>query len=220
MTAGLEHRVSAKNARRRRFAARLRAGLWLGALLVVLAGCGHQGRPWTLKDISGLMPPLAFDLTDVDTGGTVHANDFHGKVLLLYFGYTHCPDVCPTTLSRLHRAVETLGDGAGDVRILFVSVDPARDKAAELKRYARVFGPEVVGLLGTQDELQALTKRYRATYGYGKPNSQGDYEVSHSSAVYIFDRQGRARLLARPDDDPVAIGKDLARLAAEQSGAD
>ncbi|HKK05032.1 MAG TPA: SCO family protein [Gammaproteobacteria bacterium] len=185
-------------------------------LSLTLAGCGQKGPPWALKDISGLMPPLKFTLTDANTGRTVHAADFRGHLVLLYFGYTHCPDVCPTTLSRLSRAVASLGPRASDARILFVSVDPARDTLADLKRYAPAFGPEVVGLRGTQDALRALTKRYRVTYGYGKPDSDGNYEVSHSAAVYIFDRQGKARLLARPGDKAAAIGKDLARLDADR----
>jgi len=196
-------------------------GRWVAAicalgLLAGLAGCGHKGPPWGLKDISGLMPALKFTLTDANTGQTVHAKDFRGHLVLLYFGYTHCPDVCPTTLSRLSRAVASLGPRASDARILFVTVDPARDRIADLKRYARAFGPEVVALRGSQQALRALTKRYRVTYGYGKPDSHGNYEVSHSAAVYIFDRQGEARLLARPTDNAATIGKDLARLDAER----
>lgn len=196
------------------------AQTWLRALVLGLmgllpAGCGHSGPPWALKDISGLMPDLAFTLTDTQTGQPVHAAAFGGKVVLLYFGYTHCPDVCPTTLSRLSLAVGGLGAKADQARILFVSVDPKRDTTAALKTYAAAFGPEVVGLRGSADALSALTKRYRVTYGYGKPDANGDYEVSHSSAVYIFDRQGHVRLLARPTDSARAIMKDLKRLVAE-----
>jgi protein SCO1/2 len=104
------------------------------------------------------------------------------------------------------------------VRILFVSVDPARDTLAALNKYAAVFGPQVVGLRGTQDELRALTKRYRVSYGYGKPDAKGNYEVSHSSAVYVFDRQGEVRLLAGASDTASAITDDLRRLLAEGSG--
>jgi protein SCO1/2 len=96
-------------------------------------------------------------------------------------------------------------------------VDPARDTLAQLKTYAAAFGPQVVGLRGSDTELKALTKRYRVTYGYGKPDAHGNYEVSHSSAIYVFDRQGKVRLLAGPGDNALVITADLERLL--QSGA-
>jgi len=135
--------------------------------------------------------------------------------VLIYFGYTHCPDVCPLTLQRLKHAIAALGDGANQLRVLFVTVDPRRDSLAVLKRYTEFFGPQVLGLRGDQDELRRLTKMYRVTYGYDKPDAKGNYEVSHSSAVYVFDRSGEARLLIRPDDTVKAIATDLRRLVAE-----
>jgi protein SCO1/2 len=192
-------------------------GVCLGALLLVglLVGCGRSAPPWGLRDITGLMPPLDFSLTEASNGAAVHGKDFRGHVVLLYFGYTHCPDVCPTTLSHLVRAVAALGPQAEQVRILFVTVDPARDTLAQLKTYAAAFGPQVVALRGSQDKIKALTKRYRVTYGYGKPDAHGDYEVSHSSAVYVFDREGDVRLLADSTAEPSIITGDLKRLLAE-----
>jgi len=186
------------------------AGLALAAALLTLAGCS-QDPSWGLKDITGLMPDLQFTLTDQD-GETVHAGNYRGKVLLMYFGYTHCPDVCPTTLAGLSQALTRLGDDAEDTRVLFVSVDPARDTRAALKSYVQAFGPQFVGLRGEQAELRRLTKSYRVTYALDKPDAQGDYAVSHSSAVFVFDRDGRVRLLGRGTDDPAAIAADLERL--------
>jgi protein SCO1/2 len=188
-------------------------------LVSLLAACGQNEPPWGLRNISGLMPTLDFTLTEAGDGATVHGTDFRGKVVLLYFGYTHCPDVCPTTLSLLSHAVKALGTSADQVRILFVSVDPARDTLAQLKTYAAAFGPEVVGLRGSADELEAVTKRYRVSYGYGKPDSRGAYEVSHSSAVYVFDREGEIRLLIGSTDSAPSITGDLQRLLAETPGA-
>lgn len=189
---------------------------WVAALsALLLAGCSARDRGWRTTDISGIMPPLKFTLTDSKTGGVVNAHDFRGKVVLLYFGYTHCPDVCPTTLADLAAALRELGARARDVRVLFVSVDPARDSAAVLKEYAAAFGPEVIGLRGDSEELHRLTRRYRVTYGYGRPDAHGDYEVSHSSAVYVFDTRGEVRLLARPTDRPADLAHDLGRLIAE-----
>lgn len=180
-------------------------------MLLWLTACSPHRAGWKLDDIDGLMPDLHFSLTD-GSGHTVHGSDFRGKLVMLYFGYTHCPDVCPTTLARLSQAAAALGKQTGAVRILFVSVDPARDTPASLKRYATAFGPDVVGLTGSQAALRALTKRYRVTYSLGKPNVQGDYEVTHSSAVFIFDSHGHSRLLARGTDSAAAITHDLKRL--------
>lgn len=187
----------------------------LAVAAALLIACSGGGSHWRTTDISGVMPPLRFTLTDGSTGRVVHAADFRGKVVLLYFGYTHCPDVCPTTLANLAASVRALGARASQVRILFVSVDPARDTPAVLQQYAAAFGPRVVGLHGNQAELRSLTKRYRVSYGYGKPDAHGDYEVSHSSAVYVFDARGNVRLLARPTDRPQDIAHDLGRLIAD-----
>ncbi len=187
------------------------------AALVVLAalaaGCGDS-HPWKTKDISGLMPDLSFTLTN-DNGQQVSAKDYRGKVVLMYFGYTHCPDVCPTTLARLSQAIDQLGDAADRVRVLFVTVDPARDKLPVLKSYTAAFGPQFVGLRGDDDALKALTKRYRVTYGRGKPDDDGNYEVSHSSAVFVFDGAGKVRLMMRQQDAPDDIAADLKRLVSE-----
>ncbi|MGA7800112.1 MAG: SCO family protein [Gammaproteobacteria bacterium] len=167
-------------------------------------------------NVSGLLPSLTFTLTDSANGRVVHANAFRSRIVLLYFGYTHCPDVCPTTLAELSRAVRELGPAADQVRILFVTVDPRRDSLSVLKEYAKAFGPQVVGLRGDRSELVALTKRYRVSYGYGKPDANGNYTVSHSSAVYVFDRQGDARLLGKPTNHLADYAHDLKELVAHR----
>lgn len=181
----------------------------LGAIL--LAACSRS-TGWHVKDISGLMPDLAFTLTD-DRGETVHAADYRGHIVLLYFGYTHCPDVCPATLTRLSAALKQAGAAGAQMRVLFVTVDPARDTPEIMHDYARFFGPQFAGLRGNDAQLAALTKRYRVTYGRGKPDAHGDYEVSHSSAVFVFDREGQVRLMIRDRDGVDAIASDLKRLA-------
>lgn len=198
--------------RTRRF---LSAGI--GLLLVLsIAGCGHQAatKPWGLTNITGHMPPLQFTLTR-DDGQTVTQNTYRGKLTLLYFGYTHCPDVCPLTLADLSKALKQLGPQADQARVLFVSVDPARDTPAVLKNYVTAFSPWIVGLTGSQAQLTALTKRYRVAYRLGKPNASGNYVVYHSAAIFIFDKQGRARLLASYTDKPALIAHDLKRLLQE-----
>ena len=188
------------------------------AAVALLAGCGND-QSWHGKDISGLMPELEFQLTDTD-GQSARAEDSAGQIRLLYFGFTSCPDVCPDTLARLRTAINQLPEAErSQIEILFVSVDPDRDTPERLTNYVDFFGDRITGLTGTEPQLRALSKRYRTTFGYDEPNGNGNYNVSHSSAVYAFDHQGRARLLLRPDLSAQAISEDLARLAEENTGA-
>jgi protein SCO1 len=184
------------------------------AVLLLSAGlvaCTHSQPPFLLQNITGLMPPLKFTLADQDSR-LVSERDYRGKVVLLYFGYTQCPDVCPTTLAMLGESLRALGAGAQKVRVLFVSVDPQRDTAAVLKRYMGNFGSEFVGLRGDDAALNALTRRYRVAYHREKPDAQGYYAVDHSSAIFVFDQRGRARLLAEESAGSKTIASDLRRL--------
>ena len=183
------------------------------ALCLVLGGCSRE-RPWHSEDISKLVPDLAFTLTD-DQGKPVTAADYRGKIVLLYFGYTHCPDVCPTTLAELASALQASRDRGAGERVLFVTVDPARDSAAVMHAYTGAFGPQFVGLRGNAAQLDALTRRYRVTYSLGRPDAQGNYDVTHSSAVFVFDRSGHARLLITPKNTAADVTADLDRLNAE-----
>ncbi len=180
------------------------------AAFLALAGCGG-GQKWETTNIAHLMPNLAFTLTR-DNGEVVHADDFRGKVKMLYLGYTHCPDVCPLTLADIARALHDLGSKARQVRVLFVSVDPHRDTLPVLKKYTAAFGPQFVGLTGTQKQLRALAARYREAYSYGPNYPKGNYVVNHGAAIYVFDKQGRVRLLMTRKDKSSAIAHDLRQL--------
>ncbi|MBD8871711.1 SCO family protein [Rhodanobacter sp. DHB23] len=165
------------------------------AASLLLAACQHgNDLPFKLTDIGGHMPDLQFQLTD-DNGKAATAADYRGKVVLLYFGYTHCPDVCPLTLAQLHAALQKLGKPADDVRILFVSVDPARDTPAVMHAYVGAFDRRAVGLTGSPAAIEALSKRYRSGFTREPASDGGNYEVTHSSAIYVFDRNGHARVL-------------------------
>lgn len=184
--------------------------LLLGGMLLV--GCSEPS--WQTKDISGLMPPLEFELTN-ENGRTVSAEDYRGQVTLLFFGFTHCPDICPTTLAHLATISDELGEEArGNLQVLFVSVDPARDDPETLSEYTDAFGAEFIGLTGDKAALEALTRRYRVTYGYGEKDEAGNYDVSHSSAVFAFDRDGEVQLLIRESDPREAVVGDLRQLLA------
>lgn len=186
-----------------------------GAFLLVflLAGCAGNDPHYALKNITGLVSPLEFQLTNQD-GRAVTAADYRHDLVLLYFGYTRCPDECPTTLALLAHALRTLGPEASQVRVLFVTVDPRRDTTQVLKRYVDNFGPQFVGLRPDEEELTNLSKRYRIAYHYEKPDPYGNYEVDHSNAVFVFDRDGRARLLALSDNTAQQVASDLRRLLA------
>jgi protein SCO1/2 len=180
-------------------------------LCVLLSACTSSGPPYALANVTGLVSDLRFHLTD-QNGRPVTAADYRNDVVMLYFGYTHCPDQCPTTLTTLANALHALGPEAARVRVLFVSVDPRRDSAQVLKRYVGNFGPQFIGLRGGQTELTRLSKRYRISYHYEAPDKYGNYEVDHSSAVFVFDRHGRARLLGQADNTAAQYASDLRRL--------
>lgn len=185
--------------------------LTLFALLVlVLSGC--TGNDWRTTDVSDVMPPLNFKLTD-EQGKTVTEKDYVGKATLLFFGYTHCPDVCPTTLARLTSIIRQLDPALRDkIQILFVSVDPARDTPKMLASYTSAFGPEVVGLTGDKAELADITNRFRITYSYGEPDQDGNYTVTHSGAVFAFDRQGDPTFMVIQSDPTSDVKADITHL--------
>lgn len=190
---------------------------WPLFVALMLVGCAGNDESWHGKDISGLMPELEFQLQGTD-GQSVTPEDSEGTVRLLYFGFTSCPDVCPTTLTDLRRSVRQLPEQfQNDVTTLFVSVDPQRDTPERLASYVDFFGDRIVGLTADEPALRKLAKRYRTTFGYDDPDASGNYNVSHSSAVYVFDREGNARLLLRPGLSPEQISEDLAQLAQESS---
>src|SRR5579875_3219477 len=170
------------------------AGIVAGAAFALLGGCGRGGAGHGL-DVSGSSPPLRFAMTRASDGKHVTAADYRGRIVLLYLGYTFCPDVCPTTLTNLDAALKRLGRAAAEVRVLFVTVDPARDTLPVLAVYAREFGPRIDALRGTPDQLAALARRYRLLYSVTPAGRDRPYEVAHSGGIYVFDRTGAARLL-------------------------
>jgi len=165
-----------------------------GALTLPMAGCDRKTQ-WHETDISGSLPRLSFAMTDAMTGAPVTAADFRGKVTLLYFGYTLCPDFCPTTLTNLGVVLHNLGAQADQVRVLFVTVDPNRDSLPTLKQYVALFAPQMVGLRGTPDQLASLARRYRVAYSVTPAHDGQPYQVTHSAIVYVFDQDGNARLI-------------------------
>jgi protein SCO1 len=177
------------------------------ALAVMLLACGRDAS-WHATDISGAMPKLEFAMTRASDGALVTARDYHRRTVLLYFGYTHCPDICPATLANLADVLHRLGPRAKDVAVLFVTVDSNRDTLPILKAYTNAFAPEIDGLRGSPDTLAALARRYRVAYGV----TENPYTVMHTSAVFFFDTNGRARLATMATDNTADVAADVKRL--------
>jgi protein SCO1 len=197
-------------------AARFLGPLCLAAGLLLAAEPRAQASPWHNIDVAGSLPPLAFNMTDAATARPVTAADFRGKVVLLYLGYTQCPDVCPLTLQNIAQILHRLGKDAADVQVLFVTVDPNRDTLSVLRTYTAVFAPEILGLRPNANQLARLARRYRLAYSVSPATATHPYEVTHSSAIYVFDKTGRVRLLlpslANQHPDITGTAADLVRL--------
>ncbi len=183
-----------------------------GALL--LSACSEQPAKWSLYDVSGHLPDLKFSLQAAGNK-TFTQNDLKGKTVLMFFGYASCPDICPTTMAQLSEVIQKLGTDAKDVRIVFVSVDPHRDTPDMLQAYVDAFNKNAIGLTGTEDQITALARTYRIAYQIEKPKP-GDnaetYDVTHSRGVFIFDNQGRARLLASDTEAVDLVTQDVRQL--------
>lgn len=158
------------------------------------------------------MPPLAFTMVRANDGKPVTAADYRGRVVILYFGYTNCPDECPTTLANLATVLQGLGPDAKNVRVLFVTVDPTRDTLAALKSYATAFAPEIDGLRGSADAIARLARRYRVTYQVTLASPDHAYEVMHSASTFFFDRRGNARYVATSVANAPIIEADVRAL--------
>ncbi len=146
-------------------------------------------------------------------GKPVTDRDFRGKYLLVYFGYTYCPDVCPTTLNEVASALQTLGGKAADLQPLFVSVDPQRDTPTVMKQYTAAFDPRIMGLTGTPDEIKQAAHEYRVYYAIHRTGpAPGDYTVDHSSILYLMGPDGKFIAPIRADEPGPAMAADIAKL--------
>jgi protein SCO1/2 len=171
------------------------------AAVLALWACGLGLALAAVHPVRGFLPDLKFSLQGAG-GKTITQADFTGKVVLMFFGYASCPDICPTTMAQLAQVTEALGPQAEQVRILFVSVDPHRDTPDILQAYVDQFDRHAIGLTGNETAIADLARRYRVAYQIERP-ADGDgtsYEVSHSRGIYAFDTSGHAVWLA-PDSE-------------------
>jgi protein SCO1/2 len=172
-----------KSARKKLFA--LFAAFFAGSL--VLIAMLWVSLPHEVTQPSNVGGP--FTMVD-QNGKTVTDADFRGEPFLVFFGFTHCPDICPTTLYEMSEVMKRLGPDANKTRALFVSVDPERDTPEKLKQYLSSFDPRVIGLTGTQAQVDAIKKAYRV-YSKKVPLKDGDYTMDHTAVVYLMDKNGR-----------------------------
>ena len=181
-------------------------------LAFALLGCSPKAS-FTNVDITGSTAfGKDFSLLDPD-GKTRTLEDFRGKVVVMFFGYTQCPDVCPTTLTEMEQAMNLLGPQSNQVQVLFVTVDPQRDTAAILKQYVPAFDPRFLGLRPADDAaLDKVTKDFKIYYKKVPGSSPGSYTIDHTAGSYAFDRNGQLRLFIKHAQGPQTLAQDLKEL--------
>ncbi|MGH8660731.1 MAG: SCO family protein [Burkholderiales bacterium] len=183
------------------------------ALTALLAGCGSAETPkFKLTDVTGAGFGKELNLTD-HNGKPRTLADFRGKVVTVFFGFTHCPDVCPVTLAEMAQVVKALGRDGDRVQVLFVTVDPERDTPQVLKQYVPSFNPGFLGLYGDAGATARAAKAFKV-YFQKQPAKDGSYSVDHSAGTYILDREGRLRLFAQYGAGAPALLHDIRLLLA------
>lgn len=206
--------------------ATIRKGLWaLAAGAALVAGAAYlfqELRP------AGTPPPSftgeaairsAFTLTD-HNGNRVSAADFRGKWQLVFFGFTHCPDICPTTLAYMARALDSLGGQTGKLAPLFITVDPTRDTPDVMAEYVAAFHPELIGLTGSEDDIAAAAKAFRVYHErIDQQGAPDGYTIAHSGHIYLMTPQGRFETVFREADQPAQTMAKRIRILMETSGS-
>ena len=191
------------------------ASAWSGVAMAVgigVSGCTEEAKPtFNAVDMTGAQYAKNFSLTDTD-GKLRTLADFKGKVVVLFFGYTQCPDVCPTTMTEMAQVKQALGADADKLQVLFVTVDPARDTAAVMKAYMGAFDPSFIALIPTPEQLAVTAKDFKAYYKKVDGTTPTSYSMDHSAASYLYDPQGRLRLYARYGSGVPAMVADVKAL--------
>ncbi len=181
--------------------------------LALLAGC-DAGPTFKGTDITGADYGKTLDLTD-HNGKPRHLEDFRGKAVVVFFGFTHCPDVCPTTLADMAQVVKSLGPDGDKVQVLFVTVDPERDTPEALAKYVTAFDPRFLGLSGDLEQTRRVAKDFKIYFE--KRKTGNTYSIDHSAQSYVIDPQGRLRLFVRHDRISSDLPDDLRKLLREKA---
>ena len=205
-----------------------RLNSWLIALCAaLLAGATWAAPPAQLvKPAEPLQPnglaiwpqgagSPAFELLDTD-GVPRTLGDYRGRIVVIFFGFLHCPDACPAGLFKLAQVMKQLGQGAAQVQVLFITLDPERDTPLSLKRYVSAFDPRFVGLTGTSAQVDQAASRFNVQYA--RVSLGNDYTIDHSTGIFVFDGAGRLRLVGAANAPVADFVHDIAGLAAERPG--
>lgn len=188
--------------------------LFLAAAALLLTACVRGDKPqFNNVDITGADYGSALKLPDAD-GKLRTMKDFEGKVVAVFFGFTHCPDVCPTSLALLADVIKRLGPDGERVQAVFVSVDPERDNPQQLGAYVKAFHPSFVGLAGTPEQTAEVAKAFKVFYQKVGDVAGGKYTIDHTAGTYLFDPKGRTRLFVRHGETPDRLMADIKLLLA------
>jgi protein SCO1 len=190
--------------------------IWVYLVLVAMAGLLASCQPGSTSsfigtDLTGTQFGKPLSLTD-HTGKLRSMSDFKGKVVVMFFGYTHCPDVCPTTMSDLKQTMKLLADKANDVQVLFVTVDPERDTQEVLAQFVPGFDARFIGLRGTVAEVAANLSEYKVYAAKVSEPGKSGYTMDHSAGMYVFDKTGAPRIYLGYGEKPENIAHDLGLL--------
>lgn len=186
----------------------------IATTIVLLAACSNEAPvKFVNTDLTGADYGKEFSLTD-HNGRARRLGDFRGKVVTLFFGYTQCPDVCPTNLTAMAQVMKLLGNDAERVQVLFVTVDPERDTKELLAQYVPSFYPTFLGLYGDESATRKTAQEFKVFYQKVPGKTAASYTVDHSAGTYVFDPKGRLRLYVRHGQTPQAIAADLKLLLA------
>lgn len=186
-------------------------------LLAALAACSPEGPKFKSSDVTGSSFGRELSLRD-PAGKTRTLADFRGKAVVVFFGYTQCPDVCPTTLSTLAETMKLLGPDADRVQVIFVTIDPERDTPPLLAEYVPAFDKRFLGLWGDAAETERVAKEFKVIYQKQPGQTPTTYTMDHSAGVFLFDPQGRLRLYARHGQGPDVFAHDLRELLRTNPG--
>ena len=189
----------------------MRAILAAIAALAILAGCSPQAPTFKGADVTGASFGRDFALTGHD-GKPRTLADFRGKAVAIFFGFTHCPDVCPTALSTAAEAMRRLGPDAARVQVLFVTIDPERDTPELLARYVPAFHPSFLGLYGDAEATARVAKEFKVLYRKVPGQTPDTYTMDHSAGMFVFDPQGRLRVFESHGQGADALAHDLAEV--------
>lgn len=182
---------------------------------IVMLGCTRSGsEPFNSIDITGANYAAKLQLPDTD-GRMRTLADFGGKVTVVFFGFTHCPDVCPTTLAELAQIKRALGKDGDRLQGVLVTVDPERDTAEVLKPYVAAFDPSFVALRGSLEQTRATAQEFKVFYAKVPSKDGKSYSMDHTAGSYVFDPQGRVRLFTRYGSGTKPLLEDIKRLLAE-----